>query len=981
MRQVLRAASGLLLLLPFVVTGGDLLSDLLLPQHWLQLGLVILCVVWLLRSLVRTPDLQRTSSVVLLSANLVLLTVAFARDSEWFARVAFCVSAAVAAGAMPQRPRFKVLAVLLTVFAGLPPFLSLPLNTFISERLLNHISTIASLLGLWNFHSEAILTTQQGPVNLNSILNTPFGFSGLSVVLAVWLTYRRRTTVQMLLALPFALPVAALHLGCSGLLAVLARGWSLPIVPVWCWPILLLLPSLLLLLSAEQLSLFLTSAIIPLDRRVNGAIVRNHFNRLWDQMVSGRSSDMVGEIRLLAPDRRRLSSDAVFTEFVRDWWFSRRLWHLPSAAVAILTAVTPPLLNLEMAARAASVFARYEQQLTLAIEQQNPDQQELLLRGMAAQMPDDLRRRLQLASFLWTQRSQEAGWTEYERVASMDAIGAAEAHLWIARNAMSTQPFRSLTDQQLIQHLQQALQADQKNGEAHALLAGLYLRAGEMTIGESHLRQAADAELKYVDDLLAYCRNRRRPFPSQSQIQLRLQQLTQQLASQPDDDALRVRLSSMLVIVNQIDKAEQLLSEGLQRHDSTELRQTMAELRLFQVRLSLLSPLMVGDESLLRVREALRLDPTSEEAAVLAAVLHLEGADFTEHAAAALQHWQAEVQRSGAAAALRSLAMLQFACGQPAEALELFTKLPQKRSEDAFIVIAALRQTGRNADALAEAQSAAAPQLAAGTVRGRTVAADLYCQAAAFAEARQCLEAPAATAAEQQLLSTARGSTALEELDAITGYPGHFRTLEKVWTPVVSDTSVQQVQQLIQTSLQSPEVSLRVVDRLYLLTVQGGALGTAAEDALTVYRAQGGDAEGILVAIGSRALQPEQFDTALHWLQQARNSSADPGPSLLNNLAVAIVRAQQKERYAEALALANSAVQALPGNHFALATRAEVHLALNNATAAQQDLEAALQLRPDYAETLQLLARTADLQGNTQQAEDFRQQAATLIGQ
>jgi tetratricopeptide (TPR) repeat protein len=192
---------------------------------------------------------------------------------------------------------------------------------------------------------------------------------------------------------------------------------------------------------------------------------------------------------------------------------------------------------------------------------------------------------------------------------------------------------------------------------------------------------------------------------------------------------------------------------------------------------------------------------------------------------------------------------------------------------------------------------------------------------------------------------------------------------------------VQQVQQLIQTSLQAPELSLRVADRLYLLTVQGGALGTAAEDALTVYRAQGGNAEGILVAIGSRALQLEQFDTALHWLQQARNSSADPGPSLLNNLAVAIVRAQQKERYAEALALANAAVQALPGNHFALATRAEVHLALNNATAAQQDLEAALQLRPDYAETLQLLARTADLQGNTQQAEEFRQQAATLIGQ
>lgn len=74
---------------------------------------------------------------------------------------------------------------------------------------------------------------------------------------------------------------------------------------------------------------------------------------------------------------------------------------------------------------------------------------------MAAQMPGDLRDRLQLANFLWTHRSQDAGWAEYERLAQLDAIGAAELHLWIARNAMSAQPFRRLTDQQLIRHLQQ----------------------------------------------------------------------------------------------------------------------------------------------------------------------------------------------------------------------------------------------------------------------------------------------------------------------------------------------------------------------------------------------------------------------------------------------------------------------------------------------------------------------------------------------
>lgn len=981
MQKVLRAASAILLLLPFVVTGSDLVSELLRPQYWLQTALIILCLTWLIRSLLQTPCFPQFSSCLLLAASLLLLTVAFLRDSNWFARLAFCVAATLTVGGLPQRPRFQVLTVLLVLFAGLPPFLSQPLNSFVSDLQLTQISTSASLMGLWNYHTGTVLTTQQAAVDLYSILHTPFGYSGLSILLAVWLSCRRRTTVQMLLALPFALPTAALHLTCSGLLAVLASKLGLQMIPVWSWPVLLLLPSLLLLLSAEQLSLFLTTAIIPLDRRDSGPTVRNQFNRLWDQVVSGRTSAMVGEIRLLDHKRRRLSPDAIFTEFVKDWCYSRRMRRLPSAATAVLTAVSVPLLNSELSARTDAVTSLYEKQLTLAIEQQNPDLQELLLRGMAGQMPDDPGRRLHLADFLWTQRSQEAGWAEYENVAQLDAIGASAAHLWLARNAMSAQPFRTLTEQQLIQHLQQALQVDQNSGEAHSLLARLYLRTGELTLGELHLRRAADADLTYLDDLLVFCRNHRRPLPPQSQIQQRLQQLTQQQASQPDDDRLRIQLASILVAVNQFDKAEQLLADGIQRQDSAALRRTLAELRILQVRMTLVSPQMIGDDSLLRVRAALHLDPASQEAAVLAALLHLEGAEFTDHATAALQHWQTEMQRSGDATAIRCLAMLQFACNRPSEALELFNKLPQRRSEDAFVVITALRQTGRQTDAVAEAQSAAAPQLAAGTVLGRTIAAEFYCRAAAFDEARQCLEIPATTVADNQLLNKARGRVAMEELDAIAGYPGHFRTLQQAWKPVVPPQSLPRVKQLIQAGLQSPELSFRVADRLYQLAAQGGALGKVAEDALTVFRAQGGDAESILTAIGSRALQVEQFETALHWLQQARKASTNPSPTLLNNLAVAIVRSGLADRYAEALAMANAAVQAMPGNHVILATRAEVYLALNEATAARQDLDLALQLRPDYAETLQLLARAADLQGNPQQAEDFRQQAATLLRQ
>ena len=337
------------------------------------------------------------------------------------------------------------------------------------------------------------------------------------------------------------------------------------------------------------------------------------------------------------------------------------------------------------------------------------------------------------------------------------------------------------------------------------------------------------------------------------------------------------------------------------------------------------------------------------------------------------------MQQSAAPAALQALALLQFACDRPVEAIATFSRLPQKSTSDATVIIAALIQTGRSAEALSEAHAAAAPLLASGTVANRIAAAELFSQATAFAEGRKCLDSPGSSPADARLLSNARSRLAIDELDALIGHPGHFQTLAQAWIPQAPEGAAGRLQQLIETGLESTELAARMADRLYLLTLQRGTLGTIAEQSLSVHRARGGNAEGILLAIGSRALQVEQFDSALYWLELARKSSAKLTPTLLNNLAIAIVRSGRQDRYPEALELANSALQDLPGNHMVLATRAEVYLALNEPRLARLDLDAALQLRPDYVETLQLLATTAERQGESQQAAEFRQRAATLL--
>ena len=68
---------GLMLLLPFVATGGGLLADLVLPQHWLQFAMIAWCFVWLLRSLRQHGPARDSRTILLLLACMLLLLSAF----------------------------------------------------------------------------------------------------------------------------------------------------------------------------------------------------------------------------------------------------------------------------------------------------------------------------------------------------------------------------------------------------------------------------------------------------------------------------------------------------------------------------------------------------------------------------------------------------------------------------------------------------------------------------------------------------------------------------------------------------------------------------------------------------------------------------------------------------------------------------------------------------------------------------------------
>ncbi|HAV34628.1 MAG TPA: hypothetical protein DCX79_21725, partial [Planctomycetaceae bacterium] len=127
------------------------------------------------------------------------------------------------------------------------------------------------------------------------------------------------------------------------------------------------------------------------------------------------------------------------------------------------------------------------------------------------------------------------------------------------------------------------------------------------------------------------------------------------------------------------------------------------------------------------------------------------------------------------------------------------------------------------------------------------------------------------------------------------------------------------------------------------------------------------------------AIQVNRFSDALRWLLLAEVAAEHPDAVLSNNLALAIVRAERRDLYSKALTHADHAIRLMPGNHQALATRGEVYLAIGNPRLALIDLQNALALRPDYVETLQLLARCYEVTGDPETAEKYHQQAKAII--
>ena len=963
MFQILRIVSLLLPLLTLILNSGSLARSLLLPQNWPAAVLVVvLC--WKLRPAIHGVWTWRLHSTLLLLVAVLLLPAIAVRDSDWLAALGFAVGVyllTLLAG-LPNRGRVLLL---LMLFTGLPPIPGVFTLQQLSQRLLLHSSTLASSLQYWHFSDGSTAGTLSATVDLSGILQSPCGLSGVLVLTTLVLFHAGRTLPQVLLTLPLAIICSLPGYFCACLLAILDISDGSQLVPVQGWPLLMLLPGCLLLWSMQYLVLFLTAPVLRNDRPATPRISGNPLNRLWGREVSGVLPEKWSEIRLRSSDGHRLPIWSFLQSFLKDWALSREVSCLYFAVPGSTLLLAALLVEHRIAGDVLTVGSLYSNRLLLAEQQGDLDTQQLCLQALAGLQPNDLARRMRVAEFLWQHRSRQAGWEAIERLANSGPSGYGPAHLWIVQNALSDQPFQKQTTEQLITHLQRALETGHTTAEVHRMLSQLYLKVDEIGLAERHLRQAAEADSEYADAMIYLLARHGRLQPNDVLVQRRLVELELQLKQKPKDSELRLRLSYLLVLTGDAATAESLLNTGLKLNPTPATQRATAELRLQRVQRLLQSDRMEGDAGPQAVREALQLDPESREAPLLASLLHLQGAPFTGSAEAALQYWRGPSPNSirhKPETIQRCIVHLSYALGHYTQAAEAYRQLPEPSGFDSMIWLAALVAAGRQSEASQAVNELTRPLLQSADLSAQIRAAEFFSLAREFTRANSSLQREVKTASEKEQLNTAQASVALQEFDVLTGYPGLFSQQQDQWVPQYRESDAARLTALLESCLKSPSVSMRVADRLYLMSLRGGNSGRVATDALQRLQATG-DATRVLSAIGTRALQNERMDQAVQWLRLAVTSSKTPDPSLLNNLALALIRTGNPEQHSEALTLATKAVQLLPDNHYLLTTRAEVYIAMGNLQLARRDLQRAQELRPNFPEIFDLLARICRAEG------------------
>lgn len=768
-----------------------------------------------------------------------------------------------------------------------------------------------------------------------------------------------------------------------------------------------------MLMSADRLLEFFCGPLLDARRHSGGSLYFNPLIAAWnkvftvlpvaDPRYSLIQSPTLLDSRVTEAERREhapitaLISPVLWFQFLmrgmESWLFSRsKSSLLAGTPFLLLTAVAGIFLSWQRHSSTDSILAQYENAFNQAVAAKDAARQETYLRALSSLRPSEPAYRFRLAQFMLNHGKPADAVSQITALAPENRPGYAEAHLWLATQAVQPKPIWPLSGDIVEQHLKHVLSLSPKNLQAHLLLAQLYAGRKEWKLAERSLTEAAAIAPEHHLGLAKLRKQLNRdPQEIAKSTQLALDHHTKQLAKDRSSVKARIALAETLVLAEQHAQARELLVVGLQQKDDPQLRRALNDFDLRQAEGRLSSSGLNRDAVVPVVIQALQRDPSHVTAVQMLARLQAMGAKFPEDSLEpAIKYWKEAVKKTPDSVGARVLlGELLLAAGDEAETIEVLTPAAEAQPELQLGLARLKMKNGSSEDArrllekliseasakLAEAPDdvTAASRLAeALLVSGRIAEATAHL--ARFAKEPEISGIP-----ESPELAALYGRACLAEFDRLTGYTGDPRSasLRELSPDKLDSTDANRLLELLDDAYACAATANQAIDRLSRLSLSSHPAASGADEMLRQLRLEGTHGANVLNLLGMHALMMDRCDKAKAWLEQANLQTRGRDPMVLNNLATAIVRSgrDSKDR---ALKLANETLTLLPDHPDALSTRGEVYVAMERWPDAIADLTQSLQHRAKSAELHRLLEKAYLGINDAQMAADHRKRAEEL---
>lgn len=768
-----------------------------------------------------------------------------------------------------------------------------------------------------------------------------------------------------------------------------------------------------MLMSADRLLEFLFDPLLDVRRHGGGSLFFNPLIAAWnkvftvlpaaDPKYSVIQSPTLLDSRVSEAERREtptakaLISPLLWFQFLlgglESWLFSRSTGSLLAGTpFLLLTIVAAVLFSWQRHSSADPILTQYEEAFNSAVETKETARQETCLRALSSLRPSEPAYRFRLAQFMLTHGKAADGVSQITALAPESRPGYAEAHLWLATQAVQPKPIWPLSGDVVEQHLKHVLSLSSRNLQAHLLLAQIYVGRKEWKLAERSLTEAAAIAPEHHLGLAKLRKQLKRdPQDIAKSTQLALDHHTKQLSADSSSVKARIALAETLMVAEQDAQARELLVAGLQQKDDPQLRRALSDFDLRQAERRLSSSGLNRDSVVPVVVQALQRDPSHLPAVQMLARLQAMGATFpADSLKTAIKYWEEAVEKSPDSVGARVLlGELLLAAGDEPATIEVLTPAAESQPELRLDLARLKMKNGSTAEATelletliseARAELAEAPDDIAGNaalaqallVAGRV--AEAKAQLVRFAKSPDISAVP-----ERPELAALYGQACVVEFDQLTGYQGDPRSasLRELTPDKVNAADTNQLLALLDDAYACAATANQAIDRLSRLSLSSHPAASGADKMLRRLRLEGTHGATVLNLLGMHALMMNRCDKAKVWLEQANLQTRGRDPMVLNNLATAIIRSggDSKDR---ALQLANETLTLLPDHPDALSTRGEVYVAMERWPDAIADLTQSLKHRSNSAELHRLLEKAYLGINDAQMAADHRKRAEEL---